>query len=395
MPWRAIYCPVSRRSLSSFVSCTLEAELEPGAYSAFHRSYDVHTNGQHTCPQFLELRNNSSTEIVVTAAGTPLLAPAKLTVRLDTEQYVVGYDPMDNYMHHFPEFNNRTINAIGFAEPLLLSRQQVTTTNLILVTDGGKLFEYARQPTGEKLPGRLNYLGALPVRAFVVLNILRASDIPSFSDPTNVYNIHENFFEVRQVAAYRLVHAAASASHTLVVTVGKEVLAWGDMNGHGALGQGDLQPRSQPRLVEKLKGVKIEKVFVGNDVSYAIDQFGKLYAWGYGYGTLPVVVDYFQSEKPRSIVQVAVCDEIFEPLNYRNHSTSVDLAQGFTVYLTSFGEVYFSTFHQTKILPYEGINDKFIIQVACGARHALFLAEDGVVYCVYGCFLYLQRFLRG
>jgi alpha-tubulin suppressor-like RCC1 family protein len=147
------------------------------------------------------------------------------------------------------------------------------------------------------------------------------------------------------------------------------------------LGQGDTDPRVQPRLLEKLKGVKIHKVFAFNNRSFAVDINGLLYAWGKDFGLFPQPSKYFQIQDVQSIVDVAVCD--YE--NYENHRAKDEntIPDGTVFYLTRFGEVFYSNAKHQQPLKLLATYDHFVVQVVAGAGHALFLTDKGEVYALY------------
>jgi len=63
----------------------------------------------------------------------------------------------------------------------------------------------------------------------------------------------------------------------------------------GELGHGDTVTHESPRLIRRLKGKGIEKIFVGSWKSFAIDNTGLLYQWGHGvgFGKIPEAHPFF------------------------------------------------------------------------------------------------------
>jgi len=62
---------------------------------------------------------------------------------------------------------------------------------------------------------------------------------------------------------------------------------------YGELGHGDTVAHETPRLVKRLKGKEIAKIFAGTYRSFAIDSRGLLYWWGWGAEKLPEPHPYF------------------------------------------------------------------------------------------------------
>jgi len=96
----------------------------------------------------------------------------------------------------------------------------------------------------------------------------------------------------RQLSSFGSVKIArvdGGAEHSLACTLDGEMYSWG-CAGSGRLGHGDVawwkfKTNSQehaPRLVQKMRGVKITGVSAGHMHSACVDQDGLLYTFGYG-----------------------------------------------------------------------------------------------------------------
>ncbi|KAJ9518466.1 hypothetical protein QJQ45_018482, partial [Haematococcus lacustris] len=77
------------------------------------------------------------------------------------------------------------------------------------------------------------------------------------------------------------VAVAAGEQHTLCLTKGGEVWAWGS-NASGQLGIGptDKARVPEPRLVKPLTGVGVEELAAGSEHSLARSTSGQLWSWG-------------------------------------------------------------------------------------------------------------------
>jgi alpha-tubulin suppressor-like RCC1 family protein len=78
-----------------------------------------------------------------------------------------------------------------------------------------------------------------------------------------------------------IMQVAAGLSHSLALDTSGQVWAWGG-NVQGQLGLGDNEPREEPTIVPFPSGVAITTVAAGSSSqsSFAIDQEGRLWAWG-------------------------------------------------------------------------------------------------------------------
>lgn len=77
------------------------------------------------------------------------------------------------------------------------------------------------------------------------------------------------------------VACGSGDAQTLAVTETGLVYSWGD-GDYGKLGRGGSDGSKLPKLVERLQGVHIVKVYCGNQFSLALSATGELYSWGKG-----------------------------------------------------------------------------------------------------------------
>ena len=110
---------------------------------------------------------------------------------------------------------------------------------------------------------------------FLVPSLASASTLPDIFDPYEI--------------AFTEVASHPNASHTLALDQGGRLWAWGN-NSSGQLGLGDTANRDKPTLVPlaDLSGVSsLDTVIAGSSHTLALDQQGRLWAWGHnGSGQL-------------------------------------------------------------------------------------------------------------
>lgn len=75
---------------------------------------------------------------------------------------------------------------------------------------------------------------------------------------------------VKQLATKHVVQVASGLYHTMALTNGGELYAWGS-NSYGQLGLGEFsEPISQPALVAALRGIPIAYIACGGNHSFAV-----------------------------------------------------------------------------------------------------------------------------
>lgn len=130
---------------------------------------------------------------------------------------------------------------------------------------------------------------AFGCNAYGQLGIGQEGNIPKLSNAPLLLQV---FLD----AGHRIVHIAAGDDFSAAVSDDGKVFTWGcpaqGRLGHGTETQtssaiqflvGDtLAVETSPRLVKKLDGVKIEKVFCGKHHIIALDRIGRAFAWGSG-----------------------------------------------------------------------------------------------------------------
>ncbi|CAB0009589.1 unnamed protein product [Nesidiocoris tenuis] len=77
------------------------------------------------------------------------------------------------------------------------------------------------------------------------------------------------------------VACGSGDAQTLAVTQAGLVYSWGD-GDYGKLGRGGSDGSKLPKLIERLQGVTVSRVFCGNQFSLALTTTGELYSWGKG-----------------------------------------------------------------------------------------------------------------
>eukprot|EP00029_Vermamoeba_vermiformis_P012721 TRINITY_DN765_c0_g1_i1.p1 TRINITY_DN765_c0_g1~~TRINITY_DN765_c0_g1_i1.p1 ORF type:complete len:2045 (-),score=399.74 TRINITY_DN765_c0_g1_i1:745-6357(-) len=183
--------------------------------------------------------------------------------------------------------------------------------------------------------------------------------------------------KVASLLPWKVVQIDQSSTHCILLAATGEVFTWGSSQ-YGELGHGDNSDRPDPRLVEKLKGVKIKRVFAYCHRSFAISEDGVLYAWG-KYANrglksayLPMISDVIKSP----IAHVAAVRDIRDVR---------DRLLGTTVFTTETGHIYLSL-SDGQIVPSvtlcDFLPDKFIVECAVMATKILALDAQGNILCV-------------
>jgi len=92
--------------------------------------------------------------------------------------------------------------------------------------------------------------------------------------------------QVTTLDGYTVIGIAAGYHHSLALTSGATVWAWG-RNSNGQLGLGDSSNRSVPTVVASLEGRNVSALVGGAYHSVAVTADGKLWTWGNNsYGQL-------------------------------------------------------------------------------------------------------------
>ncbi|XP_060525182.1 probable E3 ubiquitin-protein ligase HERC4 isoform X2 [Cylas formicarius] len=85
---------------------------------------------------------------------------------------------------------------------------------------------------------------------------------------------------IRSVAPYHLVQVCCGQRHTVALSNGGEILAWG-ANNFGQLGLGTFTTGEPvPSVVTSLKGVPIAFIACGANHTFAVSKSGAVYGWG-------------------------------------------------------------------------------------------------------------------
>lgn len=182
---------------------------------------------------------------------------------------------------------------------------------------------------------------------------------------------------VREVA-----DMAAGSRHTLVLTEQGSLWGWGG-NDHGQLGAKTWQDESQPRRVledvYRIKAVAAEgfrahgSTFEGSGRSFALQEDGRLWAWGYNnFGQLG---DGTKATRP-------------QPQRVMDEVRKVDTAGGFSLFLKEDGGLWGSGYNRFAQLadydPSDVLAPRLLLDevedMAAGTFHVLALREDGSVW---------------
>lgn len=162
------------------------------------------------------------------------------------------------------------------------------------------------------------------------------------------------------------------------------------LNEHGALGHGDRNPRLRPRFVEKLKGLKVERVICGTHLTYFIDVQGQVYVCGKGFELFPKRIEFFTKEKVR-IKDVAIAhDRVVGSFVPEVHAHLSDLPLNLVFFISDIGEVYWTSPQSPIPQLFNPASELFVVQAALTERSVTFLTAQGQLYSWYAYLLSLQ-----
>lgn len=169
-------------------------------------------------------------------------------------------------------------------------------------------------------------------------------------------------------------------SHSAAITDDHCVFTWG-YGGDGRLGHGNEFDQLRPKIVEKLHGLGVVQVVCGELHTSAITNTGKIFTWGLGKdGRL----GHFNRESHFSPERVVALDEY--------HITQVACGGLHTAALAKNGATFTFGLGKDGRLGHGNERDQLapkqveslapfnIVQVLCGGHHTAALSDDGKVF---------------
>lgn len=183
------------------------------------------------------------------------------------------------------------------------------------------------------------------------------------------------------------IAVAAGNHHTLCVTQGGLVWAWGS-NNKGQCGLGnEVDYAPEPRLIASLKNEKIANIAAGAEHSLAVTTTGEVYSWGcgesgrLGHGTPSALQFWGRSKnelKPR-LVRALETQKVSQISAGHMHSGCVtEEGRAFL-----FGSGRFHQIGRTSDVdagaPIELKGPSSVLEIACGGAHSLAVTAGGVV----------------
>ena len=164
---------------------------------------------------------------------------------------------------------------------------------------------------------------------------------------------------------------AVGDNHVLALTEDGKVYSWG-YNGYGQLGRGGAVNKAYKVVDQNGKELEgIVKVKAGKNVSYAIDSFGKVYAWGQGYyGNARVINGIEEIEGISGITDIS--KSFVVSAEGKMYIYKVTAKDG----ILTIGNMQELTTKETT----ESINKA--ISVSEGNDHAAFVTEAGTIYSI-------------
>ncbi|XP_047486162.1 probable E3 ubiquitin-protein ligase HERC4 isoform X1 [Penaeus chinensis] len=192
---------------------------------------------------------------------------------------------------------------------------------------------------------------------------------------------------VKSLARKQVIQVACGSSHTLALTSGGELYAWGS-NLSGQLGLGHREgPQKDPILIKALLGVPLVHITAGGQHSAALTQAGFLLTWGsnkYGQLGFSANKDDLYCNVPTPVPNLATYSE---PLRY------VSVGEGHTAVLDAHGKLFTFGYGRYGQLGHGNCDDlsvprtvldlcgSKVSQVACGRCHTLvYIPSQGQLY---------------
>ena len=94
---------------------------------------------------------------------------------------------------------------------------------------------------------------------------------------------------VEALRGIRIVNISAGGSHSLVLNEAGEVLSFGS-GRFGGLGHGDEEDQHTPKIVEALRGKRVNTIAAGTSLSICVLQDGRVFDWGNWASSLGLVL---------------------------------------------------------------------------------------------------------
>jgi len=193
-------------------------------------------------------------------------------------------------------------------------------------------------------------------------------------DGTTTINGRPSPILISALSGKGITQVAAGSYHSLALTSGGAVYAWGS-NDFGQLGDGTTMDRYSPVLVGGISKV-INKIFAGYFQSFAIANDGTIYTWGNCLNStscqlLPVVVNALGV---KTITQIGI--------GYDTHV------------LYSDGSIVLFDIVSGNVTAVQPPSGKTIQQIYQGTSHTVALTSDGIVYA-WGDNTFLQLGVSG
>nr|CAD7392784.1 unnamed protein product [Timema cristinae]CAD7425661.1 unnamed protein product [Timema monikensis] len=178
---------------------------------------------------------------------------------------------------------------------------------------------------------------------------------------------------INPVEVVEMVDFSCGANHAVALDSKKRVFSWG-FGGYGRLGHAEQKDELVPRLIKffdtQSRGVK--SVYCGNAFSLAINDFGAVYLFGQAKRTgeanmYPKPIQDLAGWSVRSVG----CS--FTSIVMAADDSVIAWGPSPTYGELGFGELPKSSTTPMEVKPLEGI---YIMQVACGMGHTMFIARD-------------------
>lgn len=173
---------------------------------------------------------------------------------------------------------------------------------------------------------------------------------------------------------------ACGRSFSLCLTEKGDVYSFGD-GSDGALGLGDKQRKPTPTKVEALSGKGVKQIAAGRDFSFAVCSDGKVFSWGRSdYGQLAQNRSSRYVLSPREVVGLPGNVAKVSCGNLHGAAVTKD-GKMYTWGMNQHGQLGVGTTNnQGSPVQVESLEDKIVVDVACGGGHTAALTSNGELW---------------
>ncbi|XP_077224913.1 ultraviolet-B receptor UVR8-like [Tasmannia lanceolata] len=185
---------------------------------------------------------------------------------------------------------------------------------------------------------------------------------------------------IKAFQGLKIKQIACGDSHCLAVTMEGEVQSWG-RNQNGQLGLGTTEDSLVPQKIRAFQGIPIKMIAAGAEHTVAVTENGELYGWGWGrYGNLGLG-DRNDRKIPEKVCAVDGEKMVLVACGWR-HTISVSSCGSLYTYgWSKYGQLGHGNF-EDHLVPHqlEALRNNYVSQISGGWRHSMALTSEGKLY---------------